>query len=41
MRNIGAVAKGDEDRARHHHERTLKKKVLRAWHCSQVIKRSE
>lgn len=36
VRNIGAVAKGDEDKARLHHEMALKTKTFKAWFCSQV-----
>lgn len=37
VRNIGAVAKGEVDRARVHYERKLKLKTFRAWHNSQVL----
>lgn len=33
---MGAVSKGDEDRAQHHYERALKLKMFRAWLYSQV-----
>lgn len=36
VRNMGAVAKGDEDRARLHHQKALKVKAFKAWFCSQV-----
>ena len=36
VRNIGAVAKGDEDRARLHYEKAIKLKFFRAWLYCQV-----
>ncbi len=37
VRNMGAVEKGDEDRAKHHHNKTIQLKVIRAWYYSREV----